>query len=107
MHLGTFRERVEETAERSGRTSTLAEDDLQNDIEFSPEEFTEREDATGFKPEGFVDSTSGTGTPVDKEEERVEGFRAPGDPASTAELLKFLFDRTGYIKQLEADGVLQ
>ena len=35
-------------------------------------------------------------------EERVEGFRAPGDPASTAELLKFLFDRTGYIKQLEA-----
>ena len=34
--------------------------------------------------------------------ERVEGFRAPGDPASTAELLKFLIDRTGYIKLLEA-----
>ena len=37
------------------------------------------------------------------DEERVEGFRAPGDPASTAELLKFLIDRTGYIKQLEQE----
>ena len=37
------------------------------------------------------------------DEERVEGFRAPGDPASTAELLKFLIDRTGYIKQLEEE----
>ena len=36
-------------------------------------------------------------------EERVEGFRAPGDPASTGELLKFLIDRTGYIKQLEQE----
>ena len=33
----------------------------------------------------------------------VEGFRAPGDGASTAELLKFLIDRTGYIKQLEEE----
>ena len=33
----------------------------------------------------------------------MEGFRAPGDAASTAELLKFLIDRTGYIKQLEAE----
>ena len=33
--------------------------------------------------------------------ERVEGFRAPGDAASTGELLKFLIDRTGYIKLLE------
>jgi len=31
----------------------------------------------------------------------VEGFRSPGAAANTAELLKFLIDRTGYIKQLE------
>ncbi len=31
------------------------------------------------------------------------GFRAPGDAANTAEILKFLIDRTGYIKQLEAE----
>jgi DNA helicase II / ATP-dependent DNA helicase PcrA len=33
----------------------------------------------------------------------VEGFRAPGGPANIAELLKFLMDRTGYIKILEAE----
>jgi ATP-dependent DNA helicase UvrD/PcrA len=31
----------------------------------------------------------------------IEGFRAPGEAAHTAELLKFLIDRTGYIKILE------
>ncbi len=39
----------------------------------------------------------------DERQERVEGFRAPGDPANTAELLKFLLDRTGYIKLLEQE----
>jgi DNA helicase-2/ATP-dependent DNA helicase PcrA len=33
----------------------------------------------------------------------VEGFRSPGAPANIAEILKFLIDRTGYIKQLEAE----
>ena len=37
------------------------------------------------------------------EQERVEGFRAPGDAANTGELLKFLLDRTGYIKLLEQE----
>ena len=41
------------------------------------------------------------GNNVSEGEERVEGFRAPGDAATTGELLKFLIDRTGYIKQLE------
>ncbi|HLX84030.1 MAG TPA: UvrD-helicase domain-containing protein [Terriglobales bacterium] len=35
--------------------------------------------------------------------EAVEGFRAPGAAANTAEILKFLIDRTGYIKQLEEE----
>ncbi len=30
-------------------------------------------------------------------------FRTPGGPANTAEILKFLIDRTGYIKLLEAE----
>jgi DNA helicase-2/ATP-dependent DNA helicase PcrA len=37
-------------------------------------------------------------------EERVEGFRAPGDSATLPELIRFLIDRTGYIKALEAEG---
>ena len=36
--------------------------------------------------------------------EAVEGFRAPGGPASVPEILKFLIDRTGYIKQLEQEA---
>jgi DNA helicase-2/ATP-dependent DNA helicase PcrA len=35
---------------------------------------------------------------------RVDGFRAPGDPATLPELIKFLNDRSGYIKQLENEG---
>jgi DNA helicase-2/ATP-dependent DNA helicase PcrA len=100
MHLGTFRERVEETAVGQPAPASPAEDDLQHAIEFASEEF-DNEDATDFAPEAFEDSEGGGKN--DSGEERVEGFRAPGDPASTAELLKFLFDRTGYIKQLEEE----
>jgi DNA helicase-2/ATP-dependent DNA helicase PcrA len=35
--------------------------------------------------------------------EAVEGFRAPGGAATLPEVLKFLLDRTGYIKQLEEE----
>jgi DNA helicase II / ATP-dependent DNA helicase PcrA len=35
--------------------------------------------------------------------EPVEGFRSPGGPATVPEILKFLIDRTGYIKQLEEE----
>ncbi len=99
MHLGTFRERVKETAESAAADSASVgepEEDLQHDIDFSPSEL-EAAEATEFAPETFA------GPAAEASEERVEGFRAPGDPASTAELLKFLIDRTGYIKQLEQE----
>ncbi|HVP44219.1 MAG TPA: UvrD-helicase domain-containing protein [Terriglobales bacterium] len=34
----------------------------------------------------------------------VVGFRSPGGPATLPEVLKFLIDRTGYIKQLEEEA---
>ncbi len=107
MHLGTFRERVAETAAAGqGALASAGEDDLQHDIEFSPEQF-DGGDAADFSPEVLRGCGSGenaaVGDKTEAGEERVEGFRAPGDPASTAELLKFLFDRTGYIKQLEEE----
>jgi DNA helicase II / ATP-dependent DNA helicase PcrA len=98
MHLGTFRERVNETAEPAADVLVAhEEEDLQHDIDFSPAEF--EADATAFAPEAYADP----GATAETGEERVEGFRAPGEPASTAELLKFLIDRTGYIKQLEVE----
>jgi len=36
--------------------------------------------------------------------ERPEGFRSPGDAATLPELIRFLIDRTGYIKALETEG---
>jgi DNA helicase-2/ATP-dependent DNA helicase PcrA len=36
--------------------------------------------------------------------ERGEGFRAPGDSATLPELIRFIIDRTGYIKALETEG---
>ncbi|MDR3749285.1 MAG: UvrD-helicase domain-containing protein [Acidobacteriota bacterium] len=100
MHLGTFREQVAETAAvADAKPPSYDSEDWQHTIDFSPETFGEDE-ATEFVPASF----SGGLTPSPTEEpERVEGFRAPGDAASTGELLKFLFDRTGYVKQLEQE----
>jgi len=42
-------------------------------------------------------------TPQTEEAERP-AFRAPGDPATLPELIKFLNDRSGYIKALEEEG---
>jgi DNA helicase-2/ATP-dependent DNA helicase PcrA len=36
--------------------------------------------------------------------EAVEGFRAPGDAASLPEVLKFLMDRSGYVRMLEEEN---
>src|SRR5271167_4889755 len=104
MHLGTFGERVEQTAVgESPDTAVPDNDDLQHDIEFLPDEL-EAEDTTAFAPEAFaeqnVDLTPAT---TEVKQQGVEGFRTPGEPANTGELLKFLFDRTGYIKQLEQE----
>jgi DNA helicase-2/ATP-dependent DNA helicase PcrA len=56
--------------------------------------------------EGTEEDAHISGGAVDDETaagEAVEGFRTPGAAANTAELLKFLIDRTGYIKQLEEE----
>ena len=57
----------------------------------------------GQPPLRMTSKSRATGGSDARSTERVEGFRAPGDPANTAELLKFLLDRTGYIKLLEQE----
>jgi DNA helicase-2/ATP-dependent DNA helicase PcrA len=41
---------------------------------------------------------------MDSQPEAVEGFRKPGDPATLPELIKFLNDRSGYIRALEEEA---
>ena len=109
MHLGVFREHVAETAVAP---SEAREDDLQHDIDFSAEMFAEEGAPPGQTADPSATPAEAGSARDDKQEgddskretsERVEGFRAPGDPANTAELLKFLLDRTGYIKLLEQE----
>src|SRR5947207_1693066 len=78
---GTYVERLEQTASEPESTEAPAAIEMDDQIAFDPTIFE-----TNSEP------------PAPKAEEAA----AEGSPiASTAELLKFLIDRTGYIKQLE------
>jgi DNA helicase II / ATP-dependent DNA helicase PcrA len=61
------------------------------------------EEATpeGLRPEAGVDTGS---TAPDGEDGEKPAFRSPGDAATLPELIRFMIDRTGYIKALEAEG---
>jgi DNA helicase-2/ATP-dependent DNA helicase PcrA len=108
MLAGTYAEHLEKNAHQSsagvppavGRASSPA----------PPEEANAEEASTDFDPSNFsfdfgpnadkADERAGE-PPAPAQEGAVEGFRVPEAAANTAELLKFLIDRTGYIKQLE------
>ena len=114
MQVGTFVERVEETADiESAEDGAELHSDRTGEAPVPPQ--AEPRDDTDFDPSNFsfdfAASTDQAGVragespsptqPAPTQEEAVEGFRTPGSAATTAELLKFLIDRTGYIKQLE------
>lgn len=107
MLAGTFVERVEETAEvasdesatglrAAGRPrAAVPTQDEESDTDFDPGNFSFDFAASDATDED--DSPSAN----EAHDEAIEGFRAPGAAANTGEILKFLIDRTGYIKQLE------
>ena len=55
-------------------------------------------------PKKTVDAESEAGTEDETKETPAEGFRTPGDAATLPELIRFIIDRTGYIKALETEG---
>jgi DNA helicase-2/ATP-dependent DNA helicase PcrA len=73
---------------------------FEGSIDFSPEALSD--DATDFSPEA-LDEGPAEGEAGEQGGEPIEGFRAPGDAANVAELIKFLIDRTGHIRQLEQE----
>jgi DNA helicase-2/ATP-dependent DNA helicase PcrA len=116
MLLGTFVERVSETAEgdthrgdAEARRKPEPEPDPE-DTSFDPAELGENIsfDFGAAEPLELAEPASpdeGEAPAGENEKpEAVEGFRAPGGPASIPEILKFLIDRTGYIKQLEEEA---
>jgi DNA helicase-2/ATP-dependent DNA helicase PcrA len=119
MLAGTFVEQLEETAgaasdesaaelrsagqPRAAVPTQASAQDQESDTDFDPGNFSFDFAAGGS---AGIDGTSEDGTDEDAHlstDEAVEGFRAPGAAASTGEILKFLIDRTGYIKQLEEE----
>ena len=86
-------------AERSSANLSTREPQA-DDTDFDPGNFS-----FDFGPDDAVleDAAASSHEPaaVESPAEPLEGFRAPGAAANTAELLKFLINRTGYIKQLE------
>ncbi len=114
MLAGTFVERVKETAEAASdekaaelRSAWADEAPVPTQPRPTQTLATQAGDDTDFDPGNFsFDFAAGGGTGEDARrstDEAVEGFRAPGAVANTAEILKFLIDRTGYIKLLEEE----
>jgi DNA helicase II / ATP-dependent DNA helicase PcrA len=115
MLAGTFVERIEETAVASDESAA----DLRSAGTGERSATTQPDEGTDFDPGNFSFDFGPGDSAEDKEtgedvrlsidgvtkeaNEVIEGFRAPGAAANTAELLKFLIDRTGYIKQLEEE----
>jgi DNA helicase II / ATP-dependent DNA helicase PcrA len=101
MLAGTYVERLEETARDADAPAAEA------DVSFDPGEdenisFDFGAVDFGAPAENVVAAEAGEGThstPTPKN----PGFRTPGEAANTAEILKFLIDRTGYIAQLEKE----
>jgi DNA helicase-2/ATP-dependent DNA helicase PcrA len=127
MLAGTFADRVSAQAHHGGTETRRTaepkkkEDTVEEEVSFDPEELEqnisfdfganeEAEEGTDFAEMGAESrdvSQASQGENANSQEETqapVEGFRSPGGPASIPEILKFLIDRTGYIKQLEEEA---
>jgi len=61
-------------------------------------------DATAFNPFADEPPVPHAAAAKSAENDVVPGFRKPGDAATLPELIKFLIDRTGYIRSLEEEG---
>jgi len=105
MLAGAYVEQLERSVQESSagippaveRASSPAPRAEENETDFDPGNFSFDFAAA----DSAEDEATGEGARLSTD--AVEGFRAPGAVANTAELLKFLIDRTGYIKQLEEE----
>jgi DNA helicase-2/ATP-dependent DNA helicase PcrA len=110
MLLGTFADRLAETAESHHGGTEARREEAEEDVSFEPAQLGENISFDfGTNDEQEEEKVLAEVTSEDTAEsggktEAVEGFRAPGGPASIPEILKFLIDRTGYIKELEKEA---
>ena len=130
MLAGTYVDRLQESANESSAgappavertpspapTSEIAETAGAADTDFDPSNFSfefganaangDAHDRSAAVPAAVGQASrlpSGEQATAATPDALVAGFRAPGAAANTAELLKFLIDRTRYIQQLEEE----
>ncbi len=113
MLAGILVERLEESAQESSAGVPPAVERTSSPAHESDPSPTEDLPDTDFDPTNFNFHFGANADEADESGSRqdagasisgsVEGFRAPAAAANTAEILKFLIDRTGYIKQLEEE----
>src|SRR5499427_2685406 len=117
MQAGTFVDQLRETAEGDektyhGDTETRR---IEKEVGAQPPSAASGGEDIAFDPEilgenisfdfGANEDSTDPATPQSEPSPQpVEGFRAPGGQATVPEILKFLIDRTGYIKQLEEEA---
>ncbi|HEY2114850.1 MAG TPA: 3'-5' exonuclease, partial [Candidatus Angelobacter sp.] len=112
MLLGTFADRLAATTQtHHGDTEARREpeEEADADVSFDPARLGENisfDFGANDEPEAeqIAEPVNQGESEAADATEAVEGFRAPGGPASIPEILKFLIDRTGYIKQLEEEA---
>ncbi|MBV8051074.1 MAG: UvrD-helicase domain-containing protein, partial [Acidobacteriaceae bacterium] len=107
MLAGTYVEHLLQTGEGQAPSPVQASDarpisdESDDQLVFDPASFDFGDNSDG---DGTLEEET---TPVAEDEipqpAPDEPFRTPGAPATTGEILKFLIDRTGYIKQLESE----
>src|SRR5215471_4834087 len=97
MLAGTFVERVsEETQTYHGDTEARRKEERESGAQ-PPSAAVEEGNISFDFGENAAEATQSRLDPV-------EGFRSPGGRSTVPEILKFLIDRTGYIKQLEEEA---
>ena len=110
MLAGTYVARLTESvagrASSAGEGGAASDPSSDDDAEFDPRSFEfEDEVPPGEDGRASIDSERGPGgTVAGSNGNHDSAFRTPGGAATTAEILKFLIDRTGYIKLLEEEN---
>src|SRR5271154_6572338 len=96
----------------SEEVSTLAAENAASDVDaatFNPFAPVAAKKGSSLKKSAFDARHSGDADPSDRAAERIMGeekpaFRKPGEAATLPELIKFLNDRSGYIRALEEEA---
>jgi len=107
MAGGTYVEHLDESVARAPspalQRESVAPELIEADASFDPMQLENTSFDFGAAGSGSEISEDRNDPTENSDDPAPEPFRTPGGPASTAEILKFLIDRTGYMKQLEAE----